>query len=196
MVDFRINLAKTLTSSAEERTRFYNVMLIYLILCSTMLGIMAYVSTANFLDFMGNRHERSRLLASASAKTGVDKSDFKNTDQAYAELKAYSGQLSELRQVLGQQERVLPIVHNLFVDLPEDVILQSLLVSDSKLAFGLIMPPASAEAGDPVRKLKTAWESNEELMKGVTSIRPLIGERRTMGAESVFYVKFECILKK
>lgn len=194
MVDYRINLAKTLTSSVEERTRFYNNMLIYLLFCSSALVFVAYASTSNLLDFAGNKRAHTRLLAEASAETGVDKSAFKNTNQAYTELQAYSGRISEVRQVLGQRVELLPVVHNLFLDLPDKVVLQSFSATKDKMAFGLTMPPASVGAGDPVRKLKAAWESNEELMKRVASIRPLTGERRTMGEESVFYVKFECVL--
>lgn len=196
MVDYRINLAKGLTSSAEERTRFYNGMLIYLVFCAAALVYVAYAASVNLVDYVGNKREYRRLLASISAETGVDKAAFKNIDRAYAELKSYSGQIETLKQVLGQRVQLLPVAYNLFSDLPDDVALQGLVANKAKMDFGLTMPPASGELGDPVRKLKSAWEANEELMKRVATIRPLAGERRTMGEESIFYVKFECVLNK
>jgi len=196
MVDYRINLSKTLTSTVEERTRFYNGMLVYLALCSVALVFVIYISTVNSLNFLENKRDRARLLVEVSAQTGVDKTAFKNTTQAYAELEAYSKQLNELRLVLMHRRAQYPIISNLFLDLPDSVVLQSLLMKEGKLSFGLTMPSASAEAGDPVRKLKTTWGQNKELMKHVVSIRPITGERRTIGTESVFYLKFECVLKK
>ncbi len=196
MVDYRINLAKSLTSTVEERDRFYNRMLIYLVLGAAALIFVAYVSTINLLDYIENKQAHSQLLASASAEKGVDKAAFKNTDRAYARLQTYSSQISTLRVLLGQRKNSLPVVSNLFMDLPNEVILQSLIVDKDKLMFGLTMPPASIKSGDPVRKLKATWERNEELMTRVSTIRPLTGERRTVGGKSVFYVKFECILKK
>lgn len=195
MVDYRINLAKSLTSTVEERVRFYNGMLIYLVLCSAILVGVVYTSTVNLLGFSENKWARAHLLDSASEKMGVDKAVFKNTDRAYAELQSYSVHLSKLRQALEQQQELLPVVRNLFVDMPKDIVLQSLLADNGRIAFGLTMPPVSTERGDPVRQLKVAWENNEELTKRVSAIRPLTGERRTVGDKSVFYLKFECILK-
>jgi hypothetical protein len=194
--DYRINLAKELTSSLEMRQRFYNGMHLYLGLCCALLVLVGYLSTVNVISWMSNRNERRELLASASRMTGIDSAGFKDPDKLYRGLNAYSGQLASLRRSLARRPQLLPIIHNLFLDLPESVTLQSLSAGDGKLLFGLVMPPASEEGGDPVRELRTAWEGNKELMKRVVSIRPLTGERQTTGTKSLFYVKFECILNK
>lgn len=196
MVDYRINLAKTFVSSAEKRTRFYDGMIVYLMLCVAVMVGVAYLSTINLQGFAENKRARARLLASASASSGFDEAALKNPSKAYSELKAYSSEIAALRAVLEQRVRLLPVIEGLFADLPEGATLQSLSASPGKMAFGMILPPASEERGDPVRKLKEVWEGNEELMKRVSSIRPLTGERRTMESKSVYYVKFECVLKK
>ena len=196
MVDYRINLAKSLTSSIEERTRFYNGMLFYLVLCAMVMVGVAYLATVNLKGFGENKQERDRLQHLASAMSGLDAAAFKNPDQAYSELQAYSSEIGALKTVLKQRVKLLPVIDNLFIDLPEGASLLSFSADKKKMAFGLILPPASEERGDPVRKLTEAWESNQELIKRVSSIRPLTGERRTMGSNSVYYVKFECVLRK
>ncbi len=193
--DCRINLAKELTSSTEERVRFYNRMLIYLVICAAGLVLVAFLSSWNLKNYIENNHEHAQLLNSSSIVSGLNPSAFKNPDNTYDELRNYSNQIIILKQELGSRVQLLPVVHNLFVDLHKNITLQSLSASKDKLAFGLIMPPPSAGA-DPVRDLRTAWEANEELMKRVSTIRPITGERRTIGKKSVFYVQFECILNK
>ena len=80
------------------------------------------------------------------------------------------------------------------MDLPDGVVLQNLVASKNKITFALAMP-TSVNADDPVRDITRKWEKNEDLKKSVSSIRPLTGERRTQGDESIFYYQFECILK-
>lgn len=194
--DYRINLAKSLTSSIEDRTRFYNGMIIYLALCFAVLVYVAYASSANIHSYIENKQEHRRLLASASAVSGFDAEAFKNPDKAYAALQEYSNQIDMLKRVIAQRVQLLPVIHNLFAELPKGASLQSFSANKDKIMFGVVVPPSSGAAGDPVRQLTAAWEGNEELMRRVASIRPINGERRTMGAETVFYVQFECILKK
>ncbi len=194
--DFQINLAKDLTSSPEERTRFYNGFLIYLVSCFGLLVLTAYLTSVNLTAYMKNRTEQHQISATVSAATGISKDMFKHPEQSYTQLDAYSRKLISLKQLLGQRVQLLPVVHNLFVKLPQDVALQSLAADKKKVSFGLVMPMPSNDANDPVKVLRTAWESNEELMRRVDTIRPITGERRTMGSETKFYVQFECVLKQ
>ncbi|MDF7799995.1 hypothetical protein P4C99_11015 [Pontiellaceae bacterium B1224] len=194
-VDFKINLAKDLTSSTEERTRFYNGMLIYLLACAVLLVFVAYTASSNLRSYMKNKAEQQQLRTTAFAVAELDPAAFKNPGQTYNALDTYSRKIASLKQLLGQRVQLLPVVHNLFLDLPSGVALQSLSANTSTVSFGLVMPPPSQDA-DPVRDLREAWEKNEELMKRVVSIRPVTGERRTMGEASVFFVQFECVLKK
>ncbi len=194
--DYRINLSKTLTSSPGSRKRFYHGMLLYLALCSVGLVIAAYFAGLNAQQYLENRQERKQLLRTVSAVADLDESVFKDPDMIYSELQVSAGQVEQLKLALARRVQILPIIHNLFIDLPENVALQSLSANRTMLSFGLVMPPPSEEAGDPVRELKAIWESNEELGKRVASIRPVTGERRTVGSESFFYVQFECTLSK
>ncbi|MDF7808431.1 hypothetical protein P4E94_13335 [Pontiellaceae bacterium B12219] len=194
--DYRINLAKDLTSSVEERTRFYNRMLLYQVGCAALLVLVAYFSSVNLNSFLRNRLEAHQLLVTAAVVSDLDLETFKNPDTIYKELDVHSREIASLRQVLESRVQLLPVIHNLFLNLPADVSLQMLSANRYKLSFGLVMPPLSEHAGDPVRDLREAWEKNEELMMRVSSIRPLTGERRTIGNTSVFYVQFECLLKK
>ncbi|MDH3981996.1 MAG: hypothetical protein OES84_03750 [Kiritimatiellaceae bacterium] len=194
--NFKINLAKDLTSSPEQRAHFYNGMLIYLALSTVALVFVAYLSSVNIRRYLENKQERRQLLQTAAAMYGLDALAFKDPQTTYAGLEAYSRRIASLKQALTQRVQLLPIIHNLFVELPEGIALQSLSADRSKLLFGLVMPAPSEEAGDPVRELRTAWEENEELMTRVATIRPTTGERRTMGAESMFFVQFECVFVK
>jgi hypothetical protein len=194
--DYRINLAKDLTSTVEERTRFYNGMLIYLVICSAFLVYTAYFASINVQKYLKNRHEHLQLLRTASAVSGIELAAFRNPDKIYTDLETHALQITALKKALSQRVQLVPVIHNLFVDLPEGVSLQSLSANKSKMSFGLVMPPPSEEAGDPVQQLRAAWEKNEELMKRVSTIRPVTGERQTMGSRSVFFVQFECILEK
>ena len=194
-VDFRINLARDLVRSVEERKRFYHGMLLYLCACAVLLVAVAYLSSVNLLQYLKNRQERRSLLATTEAVSGLGAPAFKNPERIHARVEEASLGIAALKGVLQRRVQLLPVVHNLFVDLPEGVALQSLSAGKDKMVFGLVMPPASAEAGDPGRQLRTGWEKNAELMERVASIRPVTGERRTMGDTSVFYVQFECVLK-
>lgn len=194
--DFRINLAKDMTSTEEDRVRFYNGMLIYLVICAAAMVFTAYLSSVNIVRYVQNNRECSHLLSTVCSVSGLEASSFKDPGETYAALEDYSRRIESLRQALGRRVQLLPVVHNLFVDLPDGMVLQSLSANKSKLAFGLSMPPPSEQSGDPVRDLRSAWEKNDELMKRVASIRPVTGERRTIGTQSIFYVQFECILKK
>jgi len=195
-VDYHINLAKGMTSSEEDRGRFYNGMLIYLVTCAVLMVGVAYLSSVNLKRYVDNNRHLKQLLSSASADSGLNVNAFKNPERIYSELDLYSGKITGLKKVLSHRVQLLPVVHNLFVDLPEGVTLQSLSANKSNLSFGLIMPPSSEQAGDPVRDLRSSWETNKELMRRVATIRPVTGERRMIGSKSVFYVQFECILNK
>ncbi len=195
-VDYQINLAKSLTSSNEARNRFNSGMLLYLLVCTVGLVVASYSTSINLSRYMKNRQEQRQLMATTLAVSGLNASTFKNPDQVYKELQTYSEELSTLQAALGSRTLLLPVIHNLFMDLSSDIELKTLSANKSKITFGINVPAASKGVSDPVRALKTAWEGNADLMRYVTSIRPVKGERRTTGAESVFYVQFECVLKK
>lgn len=194
--DFQINLAKDLTSSIEERTAFYNRMLIYLVLCAAGLVLVAYFASVNFMTYMNNKAAQRQLERTTIAVSAVEKSAFDDPETALLELQVYSRKIKNLKQLLGNRVQILPVIHNLFLDLPEDVALQSLNANRSKIEFGMVMPPPSEENGDLVSEMTGIWENNEELMQRIVSLRPMTGERRTMGSKSVFFVQFECTLKK
>ncbi len=194
--DYRINLAKSFTSTPEQRLRFYNGMLLYLALCAAAMVLSAYFSSANIQLYLANRQERNQLLATAAAVSGLDAAVFRDPAKSYGELQASHAQVGALKQALGQRVRLLPVVHNLFAELPKGVVLQSLSANSGKISFGLVMPPASAESGDSFRALKESWEGNEVLMAGITGIRPVTSERRMVGTVPVLYAQFECGLKK
>ena len=196
MVDYRINLAKTFTSSAEERIRFYNRMLLYLLLCACMLVGSVYYAVVASMDYLAGKREQSRLISNTMAASGLARSDFDNPDSTMAALKASAEKLAALQKALAPRTKLQPIIENLFSDLPKNVELQSLSADSGKVSFGIIVPMTSGVSSDPVRKLTEAWESNKELSQKVASIRPMNGERRTSGSGSVFFVQFECRLKK
>lgn len=194
MVDYRINLAKTLASTPEQRQRFYHGMLIYLVSCAALMVLVAYLSSFNLKRFLDASKERSRIVTIATGVSGLDRSVFEKPEQVYAELETYSKQLDDLKKALAGRSHLLPIMHHLFADLPEGVELQSLITDDKRMLFDLEIP-YTEDAEDPVRRLTQTWSSNEVLREYAVSITPLKGERRTVGGQSRFYYKFECVLK-
>ncbi len=196
MIDYHVNLAKDLVGSETQRRRFYNGMLIYLALCAVALVFTAYLSAINMKHYLKNRRQRRQLQSSIVAVSGLEPSAFKHPDKVYDALKADAARIGKLKAALEGRVQLLPVVYNLFSILPQGVALQSLSAGDGKISFGMEMPLSSNGSGDFVRNLKEGWETNPELMRRVKSIRPLTGERRRMGNVSVFYVEFECILKK
>ncbi len=196
MIDYRINLAKSFVASESERRRFYNGMLIYLALCAVALVFTAYLSSVNVKHYLKNRRERQQLQATIAAVSGLDAATFRNPDKVYDALNADAERIGRLKTALSGRVPMLPVIYNLFSDLPRGVALQSLSAGTDKMSFGMVMPLSSDASGDFVRDLKAGWERKPELMRRVKSIRPLTGERRRVGSISVFYVEFECMLKK
>ena len=197
MTDFRINLAKTMVSSSEERQKFYNGMLIYLVVCAAAMVYVAYLTSVNISEAYRANKENRMLVKTVSASSAFSKEFYKNPKKAYQNLDVYAADLEILRAALSQRSHFLPVMSQLFSDFPADVALQGLLASASskKLSFGLVLPLSDREKGDPVRKLQASWNGNEALMQKVYSIRAITGERRMFGDTPAFFVQFECILK-
>ena len=194
--DFRINLSKEMTSSPEERSRFYNGMLIYLLICFVGLATMGYFGSINIQHLLENLQNKALLEQTVCAVSGVHIDDFKNPNELFRQLEDQAVDIAQLKRALKQRVCLLPVIHNLFSDFPKGVSLESLSANKQKLSFELIMPLSSDDTEDPVALLSAAWESNENLMKRVATIRPVKGERRTIGSSSFFFVQFECMLAK
>ncbi|MEE9369732.1 MAG: hypothetical protein V3V05_12860 [Pontiella sp.] len=197
MTDFRINLAKTMVSSEEERRKFYNGMLIYLVLCAGAMVYVAYLSSSHIISAHRDNKKSSQLIKTVSSASDFSKTFYKNPGKAYEQLDVYAADIEVLRTALSERSHFLPVMSQLFSDFPDNVALQGLTASAStkKISFGLVMPLSDKDKGDPVRKLQTVWNGNEELMERVLSIRPITGERRMVGDQPAFFVQFECTLK-
>ena len=80
MVDFNINLAKSMTSSPEDRVRFYNRMLIYLVTCAALLVGTAFLSSKSMVSAIKANKERKRLVESMTQVSDYGKSFFRNPE--------------------------------------------------------------------------------------------------------------------
>ena len=196
MSDFNINLAKGVASSPAARARFYWGMIVYLCVCALGLGLAAYFLVVNLCSYIDTSRQKRAIVFRAIADTELTRRDFDRPDTQYQKLSEPSAKLKELKMLLEQRVQLMPVVHNLFAELPTGVVLQSLSANQEKMLFGLVLPDSSVlDADDPVRSLSGKWEANDELMERVKSIRPVTAERRSTGSSSVFYVQFECVLK-
>lgn len=195
--DYRINLAKSFTSTPEDRRRFYNGILIYLVLCAAAMVYVAYLTSVNLVRARQANLQRQTLERAIGSASDYGREFLQNPANAYKKLELQAADLLTLRTAFGQRTHFLPVMSGLFSGLPEDVALQDLqAVAEKKtLSFGLVVPLSDQEKGDPVRKLKSVWDGNEELMRQVHGIRPVTGERRVVNGQPVFFVQFECILK-
>ena len=191
MIDFHINLAKTITSTPEQRRKFYNGMILYLSLCAAGMVYVGYLASANIMEaYSANRQRRSRVKT-VSSVSDFSKAFYKNPDKAYTELQAYTTDLAQLKSAFSERTHFLPVLNQLFNDFPEDVAVESLEASAAKnsITFGLV------GSGKSVKAQQVAWRKNAKLNGLTRSIKQVKGEQRTVGGQAVYFVKFECILK-
>lgn len=186
-VDFNINLARNLVSQPERRVRFYHAMLVYLVLCGALMVWVARFSVMNVLAYLDNWQQRSQIEKNTLMATGLDESVFRNPELLSVSLENEAERLASLEAALRQRIQLLPIMYNLFLEMPADVRLQSFVAGREGIKFGLVMD----ESGDAVRTLRASWEANEDISKRMANIRPLTGERRTVGTNAFYYVQFE-----
>lgn len=193
MVDYRINLAKTVVSTPEQRRKFYNGMILYLALCAAGLVYVAYLASANMLDARRANKERQSTIEAVSAATYVGKSFFKNPDQAYEELLLYAADLELLTSAFSQRTHFLPVLSQLFTDFPEDVRVEALEASaeNNSINYALVGPLES------VKKQQSSWKQNDELKGLVSSIKQVKSKQYDeVGDQALYLFQFECILKK
>ncbi len=191
MVDYRINLAKTVVSTPEQRRKFYNGMIIYLSVCAAGLVYVAYLASANVMEAYSAGRQRRGMVKAVSSASGFSKTFYKNPGKAYEELELYATDLALLKTAFAQRTHFLPVMNQLFADFPEDVAVESLAASSAKnsIVFGLVGP------GKSVKAQQVAWKQNAELNGLVRSIKQVTGEQRMVGGQPVYFVKFECVLK-
>ena len=191
MVDYRINLAKTVVSTPEQRRKFYNGMMIYLVFCAAGLVYTAYLASSNVIEAYSASRQRRQMVKAVSSASGFSKTFYKNPDKAYDELKLYAEDLATLKTAFAQRTHFLPVLNQLFADFPEDVAVENLeaSVAGNSIAFGLVGP------GKSVKAQQLAWKQNAELNALVRSIKQVKGEPRTVAGLPVYFVKFECVLK-
>ena len=192
MVDYRINLAKSITSTPEQRRKLYNGMIIYLSLCAAGLVYTAYLASANVMDAYSAGRQRRAMVKSVSSASDFSKTFYKNPGKAYQELELYAADLAVLKNTFAARTHFLPVVHLLFADFPEDLVLDNLEASATKksITFGLVGSSKS------INTHQAAWRQNPELSRLVQSIKQVTGEQRIVNGQAVRYVKFECVLKK
>jgi len=191
MVDYRINLAKTVTSTPAQRRRFYNGMLLYLVICAAGMVYVAYATTLNITEAYRNARIRSKMINTVSISSDFGKAFYKNPDKAYEELELYAADLELLKEAFSQQTHFLPVVNQLFAGLPDDVAVESLEVSAQRktISFGLVGSSKSVKAQ------QMAWKQNEALGTRVRGTKQVKGELRMIDGIPVYFVKFECSLK-
>ena len=192
MVDFRINLAKTMTSTPEQRRKFYNGMILYLSICAAGMVYTGYLASANVMDAYSANRQRNNMIPAISSASTFSKTFYKNPGQAYDDLQLYAADLALLKTAFAQRTHFLPVLHQLFSDFPEEVAVESLEASskNNRITFGLVGP------GKLVKAQQAAWKQNEALGSLVGSIKQVKGEQRMVEGQPVYFVKFECILKK
>lgn len=192
MVDYRINLAKSLTSTPEQRRRFYNGILMYLVLCAAALVGTSYLASVNVIEAYRAERQRRNLVSAMSSASKYSKTFYKDPQKAYEELNRFSQDLVLLREAFVQRTHFLPVLNQLFADFPEDIALDRLEASaeENTISFDLVGP------GKSVRAQQVAWRQNEELGRLVNGVRQVKGEQRTIDGKPAYIANFECVLKK
>jgi hypothetical protein len=190
MVDYRINLAKTLTSTPEQRRKFYHGMIVYLALCAAALVYTAYLASANVVEAYNAGRERRTMVKAVTASSDFSRNFYRNPDEAFQELQVYAEELSALKTALGQRTHFLPVLSQLFANFPEDVAVEELEASAARnaISFGLV------GSGKSVREQQLKWKQNDKLNRLLRSIKQIKGEQRMVGEQAIYFVQFECIL--
>lgn len=190
MVDYRINLAKTITSTPEQRRKLYNGMIIYLSLCAAGLVYTAYLASANVMEAYSAGRQRRTMIKAVSSASGFGDTFYKNPQKALSELELYADDLTMLKTAFAQRTHFLPVLNQLFADFPENVAVENLEASAKRktIAFGLV------GSGKSIRTRQEAWKKNEKLNK-LVRIKQIKSEQRMVGGQSVYSVKFEGELK-
>ncbi len=191
MVDYQINLAKTVTSTPEQRRKFYNGMILYLAVCAAGMVYVAYLASSNVMEAYSASRQRGRMVKAVTSSSDFSKTFYKDPDKAYEELKLYAADLALLKTAFAQRTHFLPVLNQLFANFPEDVAVENLEASaaNNNIAFGLVGP------GKSVKAQQEAWGQNAELNGLVHSIKQVKSESKTVGGQPVYFVRFECILK-
>jgi hypothetical protein len=197
MADFNINLAKTMVSTPEERQRFYNRMLIYLVICAAALVYVSYLASLNVVEAVRSNREHQMLMGIDAAVSESGRDFYKNPDQTYEELDVRAKDLEILRGLLAKRAQFLPVLSQLFLDFPADIALQDLTATASSktIQFGLVAPYLDEDGESPISKLQAQWKGNKEILARTTGIRQVTSERRMVGDMAAVFVTFECTLR-
>ncbi len=197
MVDFNINLAKSMTSTPEERMRFYNRMLIYLVVCAAMLVGVSYLASKNLAVALTARKERKQLIRNMASASEYGKAFFNDPGHAFGELESYEADLDVLRGALEQRSQFLPVLSQLFNGFPDNVILRNLVANagDKSIEFMLEAPVIDEKGNDVLRALQEKWRSNEQLRTHANTVTQLTSEREMVGDTLMAYTKYKCVLK-
>lgn len=192
MVDYRINLAKTLTKTPEYRRGLYNGIIFYQALCTAGMVYVAYLAAFNIRAAYDANHQRRQITQTVSSVSKFGKAFLENPDQAKKELELYAENVALLKMAFSQRTHFLPVLGVLFVNFPADVAVESLEVSADKksMVFGLVGP------GQSIKEQQAEWRRNAELNRLVDSIKQVKGEQRVENGQTVNFVKFECVLKR
>ena len=191
MVDYHINLSKSVTSTPEQRRKFYNGMMLYLAICSAGMVYVAYLASFNVKEAYNSSRQRKQMIQSISSVSGFGKRFYKDPSVAYGELQLYASDLTLLKTAFLERSCFLPVFNQLFPHFTADVVVESLEVYPENKSFVFEL----AGAGQSVKTQQAAWKKNVELNNLVRSIKQIKGEQRMIGGQSVNLVKFECILK-
>lgn len=197
MVDFNINLAKSMTSTPAERARFYNRMLIYLVTCAAMLVGVAFLASRNIVQTVSAHKERVRLVDDMASASEYGKEFFKNPAQAYVEFNNYATDLETLRTALEQRSQFLPVLSQLFGDFPSNILLQSLeaKASDKSIEFKLVAPLIDENGNNVLGDLQKKWQDNEQLRARANAVTQITKEQEMVDQILMAYAKYKCILK-
>lgn len=197
MVDFNINLAKSMTSSQEERQRFYHRMLLYLVVCAGLMVGVAYLSSRYFISALKDNQMRKQEVTSMASISEYGKTFFEDPEQALQELSNYASDLDMLQEALEHRSEFLPVLSQLFKDFPDGIELQSLSArTDEKLiTFALVAPVIDEAGNDVLRQLQQEWQQNTELQALAQPVTQLTSEREWVGEGLVTHATYNCTLK-
>jgi hypothetical protein len=190
MVDYRINLAKTITSTPEQRRKFYNGMIIYLAFCAAGLVYTAYLASDNVMSAYSAEKQRRTMVKAVSSASGFGERFYRNPQKAYSELELYAKDLTLLKTAFAQRTHFLPVLNQIFTDFPKEITVENLEASAKQktITFGLAGP------GKLIRNRQEAWKKNAKL-NTLVRIKQVKSEQQMVDGQPVYSVIFEGELK-
>lgn len=198
MTTFNINLVSSDVLPRRQRSMLFWAMVVYLLVCGTILALIAYHTTRSLARTLG---ERVVVLRSEAGFKQLF-STAGDIDSRLAELKTQLDEecmrLTIIDGILQHRANISVILSGLSRGLPQGFYILNVGMKEKKgtITFELVIPVGESIGSPNTSELIAHWRANRPLMREVSTIKSLVSERQRIDGKTVFMLKFECQIQK